>query len=319
MNEKRLTTEETSEVLEAARLAAAGARPVCDTPGCGRTIPRGGEGHPEICPVCLAAIAMHRPPVALPANPIADAIDQVTHEIHRIAEGVGDGSAHLADNLDGAIGVRLDEAIGEVAAAIDATKVGESRDERAWLRFACALAGMEADQLLAASAALEAPAAPDRTDEQRALEARELAQHLKGYRIGLLSNASRVPDAVELAIVVAHVLRLAGVLEGLAAPSAAPAPPSEGPIAGEVRRMVDRIKTTAAPELGERSELTGEMVRIAGELHELLEAAREALPLCSGNAAEGEAALARLGRAVRALERLEFSEPLVRVACEVRT
>jgi hypothetical protein len=28
-------------------------RPVCDTPGCGREIPIGGEGHPEICPVCL--------------------------------------------------------------------------------------------------------------------------------------------------------------------------------------------------------------------------------------------------------------------------
>lgn len=29
-------------------------RPVCDTPGCGREIPVGGEGSPEICPTCLA-------------------------------------------------------------------------------------------------------------------------------------------------------------------------------------------------------------------------------------------------------------------------
>jgi hypothetical protein len=28
-------------------------RPTCDTPGCGREIPVGGEGHPEICPMCL--------------------------------------------------------------------------------------------------------------------------------------------------------------------------------------------------------------------------------------------------------------------------
>jgi hypothetical protein len=28
-------------------------RPTCDTPGCGRPIPVGGEGHPEICPTCL--------------------------------------------------------------------------------------------------------------------------------------------------------------------------------------------------------------------------------------------------------------------------
>lgn len=36
-------------------------RPKCDTPGCGRTIPVGGEGHPEICPVCLAALRFHAP------------------------------------------------------------------------------------------------------------------------------------------------------------------------------------------------------------------------------------------------------------------
>ena len=44
-------------------------RPVCDTPGCGRTIPIGGEGHPEICPVCIAALNLHdvpRPVVPVP-------------------------------------------------------------------------------------------------------------------------------------------------------------------------------------------------------------------------------------------------------------
>lgn len=30
-----------------------GNRPTCDTPGCKRPIPEGGEGHPEICPMCL--------------------------------------------------------------------------------------------------------------------------------------------------------------------------------------------------------------------------------------------------------------------------
>ena len=32
-------------------------RPTCDTPGCGRPIPKGGEGHPEICPTCLEQLA----------------------------------------------------------------------------------------------------------------------------------------------------------------------------------------------------------------------------------------------------------------------
>jgi hypothetical protein len=35
-------------------------RPTCDTTGCGKPIPVGGEGHPEICPDCLAAIARDR-------------------------------------------------------------------------------------------------------------------------------------------------------------------------------------------------------------------------------------------------------------------
>ena len=34
-------------------------RPTCDTPGCGKPIPKGGEGHPEICPMCLACLQMH--------------------------------------------------------------------------------------------------------------------------------------------------------------------------------------------------------------------------------------------------------------------
>lgn len=34
-----------------------GNRPICDTPGCGREIPVGGESHPEICPTCLDALA----------------------------------------------------------------------------------------------------------------------------------------------------------------------------------------------------------------------------------------------------------------------
>ena len=34
-------------------------RPICETPGCGRTIPKGGEGHPETCPTCLACLRLH--------------------------------------------------------------------------------------------------------------------------------------------------------------------------------------------------------------------------------------------------------------------
>lgn len=36
-------------------------RPVCETPGCGRKIPFGGEGSPEICKVCLAALELYEP------------------------------------------------------------------------------------------------------------------------------------------------------------------------------------------------------------------------------------------------------------------
>lgn len=35
-------------------------RPICETPGCGREIPPGGEGHPEICPTCLQKEAQER-------------------------------------------------------------------------------------------------------------------------------------------------------------------------------------------------------------------------------------------------------------------
>jgi hypothetical protein len=38
----------------------AGQRPTCDTPGCGMPIPEGGEGHPEICPACLARESIAR-------------------------------------------------------------------------------------------------------------------------------------------------------------------------------------------------------------------------------------------------------------------
>lgn len=37
-------------------------RPICDTPGCGRTIPKGGGGHPETCPTCLACLRFHAAP-----------------------------------------------------------------------------------------------------------------------------------------------------------------------------------------------------------------------------------------------------------------
>jgi hypothetical protein len=41
---------------------------VCDTPGCGRAIPNGGEGHPEICPTCLECPRLHR---QMPARTLA--------------------------------------------------------------------------------------------------------------------------------------------------------------------------------------------------------------------------------------------------------
>lgn len=48
-----------------ARPAPSSARPTCETPGCGREIPVGGEGSPEICPKCLRD--MDRPPDVRPA------------------------------------------------------------------------------------------------------------------------------------------------------------------------------------------------------------------------------------------------------------
>lgn len=41
-------------------------RPICETPGCGRTIPKGGEGHPETCPTCLACLRLHGPRTLAP-------------------------------------------------------------------------------------------------------------------------------------------------------------------------------------------------------------------------------------------------------------
>ena len=45
--------------MSAKKKTAAPKRPVCETPGCGRPIPKGGEGVPEICPTCLACLKMH--------------------------------------------------------------------------------------------------------------------------------------------------------------------------------------------------------------------------------------------------------------------
>lgn len=42
-------------------------RPTCDTPGCRRPIPKGGEGHPEICPTCLTAARLYGKP---PPDPL---------------------------------------------------------------------------------------------------------------------------------------------------------------------------------------------------------------------------------------------------------
>lgn len=50
-------------------LAPTSDRPVCDTPGCGRTIPEGGEGHPEICPTCLACLKFHGELAGLGGSP----------------------------------------------------------------------------------------------------------------------------------------------------------------------------------------------------------------------------------------------------------
>lgn len=44
--------------------------PVCSTPTCGRPIPKGGEGHPEICPTCLACLKFHEHVVAPQTLPL---------------------------------------------------------------------------------------------------------------------------------------------------------------------------------------------------------------------------------------------------------
>jgi hypothetical protein len=44
-----------ADAVEIARRALAlEPRPTCETPGCGRQIPIGGEGSPEMCPKCIA-------------------------------------------------------------------------------------------------------------------------------------------------------------------------------------------------------------------------------------------------------------------------
>lgn len=62
-------------------------RPTCETPGCGREIPIGGEGYPEICPTCLRdeATRAGRTPsaAAVPERPAAGARERVLAVIQR--------------------------------------------------------------------------------------------------------------------------------------------------------------------------------------------------------------------------------------------
>ena len=70
-------------------------RPTCDTPGCGRPIPRGGEGHPEICPVCLACLQLHGQRNDTPLDPVAIRLEcPACGELH-IDEGEFATKAHL--------------------------------------------------------------------------------------------------------------------------------------------------------------------------------------------------------------------------------
>ena len=69
-------------------------RPTCDTPGCGRPIPRGGEGHPEICPVCLACLQLHGHRTDTPLDPVAIRLEcPACGELH-IDEGEFATKAH---------------------------------------------------------------------------------------------------------------------------------------------------------------------------------------------------------------------------------
>lgn len=43
----------TDYVVQEIHKAQQSERPICDTPGCGKPIPIGGEGYPEVCPDCI--------------------------------------------------------------------------------------------------------------------------------------------------------------------------------------------------------------------------------------------------------------------------
>jgi hypothetical protein len=72
---------------------------MCDTPGCGKPIPPGGEGHPEICPDCLkaeqalgnarlAALAGRQDVHDTGARQIMQALERLAHRVDALDKDV---------------------------------------------------------------------------------------------------------------------------------------------------------------------------------------------------------------------------------------
>ena len=82
--------------------AADNERPTCDTPGCGRAISAGGEGHPEICSTCLACLKLHEAPSRAEAvrRARADALKDATNAIgEKLMECCSAGVADMATGV----------------------------------------------------------------------------------------------------------------------------------------------------------------------------------------------------------------------------
>ncbi len=85
-------------------------RPTCDTPGCGRVIPVGGEGHPEICPTCLKAdAARDRADQPSDTAGAAGEVELARVAAHRMANRDGSSCMPHRDGVNWTHGARCDD------------------------------------------------------------------------------------------------------------------------------------------------------------------------------------------------------------------
>jgi hypothetical protein len=93
-----------------------GKRPTCDTPGCGKKIPKGGEGHPEICPDCLKRLAAEDKEAARWQDRIAETIRRAGLEP---CDASGNESGDPLDWTDTQVGAALTQLVEVLNAARD--------------------------------------------------------------------------------------------------------------------------------------------------------------------------------------------------------